>query len=52
MDKIKQMLVCVTIAHVLLLIWLWLLYLEKENVTTKVGITYGPIVEWHRMRIE
>jgi hypothetical protein len=53
MGKTKQFLVCVIAAHMLLSMMAMVILSRKRKWSTiRVGITYGPIAERDRMRIE
>jgi hypothetical protein len=53
MDKTKKILACVTVAHMLLSMMAMSIVSRKRKWgRTRAGITYGPIAERDRMRIE
>jgi hypothetical protein len=53
MDKTKKILACVVAAHMLLSMMARVIASRKRKCDeTRVGISYGPIVERDRMRME
>jgi hypothetical protein len=53
MEKTKQILACVTATHMLLsMMAMTIVSRKRKHSTTRSDITYGPIDERDRMRIE